>query len=164
MRLSVLASGEVAVVIPRFASESVARSFVLQKYEWIIKRLLEIKERSKLDLPLVVNARDYARCKLQALTLVEGKIAKFQKIYSFEYNKIFIKNQKTVWGSCSSQKNLNFSYKILGLEDDLVEYIVAHELCHLVEMNHSRNFWSLVENLLPDYKEKRKKLKNIKVE
>jgi len=81
------------------------------------------------------------------------KVAKFNKIYGFEYNKINIKNQKTRWGSCSKKGNLNFNYKIALLPERMAEYIVVHELCHLGEFNHSRKFWNLVAKTMPEYQE-----------
>jgi predicted metal-dependent hydrolase len=64
------------------------------------------------------------------------------------------------WGSCSSRGNINLSTRLLFAPDDVVDYVVIHELAHLVEMNHSDRFWSLVEKAMPDYKEKILWLKN----
>jgi predicted metal-dependent hydrolase len=68
--------------------------------------------------------------------------------------------QKSRWGSCSGQGNLNFNCLLMRAPDDVVDYVIVHELCHRKEMNHSDRFWTLVESVLPDYKEKRKWLKD----
>lgn len=68
------------------------------------------------------------------------------------YNKISIKDTFTRWGSCSSKRNLNFSFRLVFAPKEVFEYIVVHEVCHLVEMNHSANYWALVKSLMPNYK------------
>jgi predicted metal-dependent hydrolase len=78
---------------------------------------------------------------------------------NFEYSKVRVKRQKTRWGSCSSNGNLNFNFKLLKLRKELIDYVIVHELCHLKEMNHSPRFWSLVEEIIPNYKELRKELR-----
>jgi predicted metal-dependent hydrolase len=73
--------------------------------------------------------------------------------------KIFIKNTRTRWGSCSSKGNLNFSYRLCLLPGDLSDYIIIHELCHLREFNHSSKFWDLVALLAPEFDAHRDELK-----
>lgn len=75
------------------------------------------------------------------------------------YRRIRIAEQKTVWGSCSSSGTLSFHWKLMLAPIRVQEYVIVHEMCHLVEMNHSKAFWSLVESQMPDYKEQRKWLK-----
>ena len=70
-----------------------------------------------------------------------------------------MRNQKTRWGSCSSQGNLNFNNRLLLVPEELVDYVVVHELAHRKEMNHPNAFWNVVEKYMPDYKERRKKLR-----
>lgn len=90
------------------------------------------------------------------------KVEAYSAVYGFRASRISIRNPKTRWGSCSEKGNLNFSYKLLFLPDVLADYIVVHELCHLAELNHSAKFWQLVAKTLPDYKERRKALRNKK--
>ncbi len=76
------------------------------------------------------------------------------------HKKIFIKDQKTRWGSCSRQGNLNFNFRLVMAPPDILEYIVAHEVCHLVHQNHSRDYWSLVASHYPRFREARKWLRS----
>ena len=68
------------------------------------------------------------------------------------YNKITLRRQKTRWGSCSSKKNLNFNWQLVYFEPKIIDYVIIHELAHLTHMNHSKNFWQLVEKYDPEYK------------
>lgn len=104
--------------------------------------------------------KDYLLYKKEALKLVEERINHFNLFYNYKWNKIFIKNQKTRWGSCSKKGNLNFNYKIVRLSRELADYIIVHELCHLGEFNHSKNFWVLIEKTIPNYKTLKDTLKH----
>lgn len=70
-----------------------------------------------------------------------------------------INGAKTRWGSCSAKRSLNFSWRLIMAEDDVIDYVVVHELAHIVEMNHSERFWVVVEDALPDYRERKARLK-----
>ena len=95
----------------------------------------------------------------RAMNLVLDIIDRHPGLPRFKYNNIKIRDQKTRWGSCSSKRNLNFNYRLIFLPRGLAEYIVIHEFCHLAHMNHSKEFWALVEKLSPDYKKHKKLLK-----
>lgn len=69
-----------------------------------------------------------------------------------EFNQIFIKDQQTLWASCSGKKNLNFSYRIIKMPPAVQDYLIVHELCHLTYMNHGAEYWALVAQHCPDYK------------
>lgn len=83
----------------------------------------------------------------------------YAKLMNTSYQKITIKDQKTRWGSCSNHKNLNFNWRLLMMPKEVLDYVVVHELAHTLEMNHSKNFWLHVEEIIPDYKKYRKFLK-----
>lgn len=73
--------------------------------------------------------------------------------------QVRLKHTHTVWGSCSRKRNINLSSRLLFAPPDVIDYVIIHELAHLVEMNHSERFWQLVEKVMPDYQEKEKWLK-----
>lgn len=73
---------------------------------------------------------------------------------------IRIKEQKTIWGSCSSLSNINYNWRLIMAPISVIDYIVVHELCHLVHRDHSSRFWGLVEQTIPDYKKEKEWLKN----
>ncbi|MFQ6087528.1 MAG: M48 family metallopeptidase [Methanosarcinales archaeon] len=79
---------------------------------------------------------------------------RFSDELKVNYNKVFIRTQKTKWASCSSNRNLNFNLKLISLPKELIEYVVLHEIVHVKESNHNRNFWRVVEKYYPNYKEK----------
>src|SRR3989344_4944712 len=103
-----------------------------------------------------VRRGHYLLHKEHARALILGKVNHFSGLYGCTLNKIFIKNQRTCWGSCSKKGNLNFNYKILFLPEKAQDYIIVHEVCHLKEFNHSKRFWDLVAKTIPDYLEIRR--------
>ena len=96
---------------------------------------------------------------LRAKKIFPERTAYFAKRMGVTYNRITIREQKTRWGSCSSAGNLNFNWKLLLMPPELLDYVVVHELAHRKEMNHSPRFWAIVEKELPDYCNRREKLK-----
>ncbi len=96
--------------------------------------------------------KHYVAHKENARALVHERLLYWNQFYNFEYKRVAIRNQRRCWGSCTSLKNLNFSYKLLFLPPHLLDYIIVHELCHLKELNHGQNFWALVAEQVPDYK------------
>jgi predicted metal-dependent hydrolase len=157
LRIAVKSGGEVFVTKPRFMPEFLARNFLAQKSEWILDKIAKAENRKKL---LAQGTReDFLRIAPNARALVLKKIGELNRVYNFDFGRVAIRNQKTRWGSCSQAGNLNFNYRIAILPDRLADYIVAHELCHLREMNHSQKFWNLVAVAIPDYAICRRELK-----
>ena len=106
----------------------------------------------------------YLKYKEKARTLVENRISEFNKFHNYKINRIAIRNQRTRWGSCSKNGNLNFNYKLALIPESLADYVIVHEICHLGEFNHSKNFWQLVEKTIPDYIKRREDLRKINSE
>jgi hypothetical protein len=96
----------------------------------------------------------------QAHELVGAFVAKINEKLRYRVNRIFIRDQKSKWGACSSQRNLSFNWRLVMAPLDVIRYVVIHELCHLEEFNHTRRFWSLVQRECPDYARHREWLRS----
>lgn len=159
IRLVIHYSGILKVTIPYKVDEKRAEDFIIQKSKWIIGRIEYFKNNPrKITKHSKEEIKDY---KEKTKTVVLSRLEYWNTFYNFAYKKVTIKNVKSRWGSCSKMGNLNFNYKLALLSQELVDYIVVHELCHLGEMNHSVKFWNLVARTIPHYKELRKQLKQI---
>jgi predicted metal-dependent hydrolase len=158
LRLAVYCDGAFVVTSPRHLGQNIIEKFIIQKSQWILDKLDYFGGFAE-SFKVKNTTAAYLKYKERARKLVENKIIKFNKTYKFRYNKIAIKNQKTRWGSCSKRGNLNFNYKIVLLPEQLAEYVIVHELCHLGEFNHSRKFWKLVARALPNFTEIQNDLK-----
>lgn len=157
LRLSLTKNGY-SISAPKYVTIKVITAFIHDNKEWVLRhfnKFLEYSTNSSL------NKNDYKKYKKQALLLATKKVELFNKYYNFKFNKIFIRNQKSRWGSCSSTGNLSFNYQIVHLREDLLDYLIVHELCHLDEMNHSKSFYNLIAKTIPKYKLLQKELKNI---
>ncbi len=95
----------------------------------------------------------------QAAEVLHKKTHEFAKMLQVDFEAVYIKDQKSRWGSCSGRGNLNFNFRILMAPEEVCDYVVIHELCHLVHMNHSKEFWDLVASVCPGYKVCKKWLK-----
>ncbi len=158
LRLAVYPGGELVVSAPRSLSLRTIEQFIVRKSKWVLEKIGELT-----SVPKIVKTKnsrlDFIRNKSTALKIARQKMEHFNQFYGLKWKKIMIKNQKTRWGSCSRQGNINFNYKIALLPERAVDYIIVHEMCHLVEMNHSRKFWNLVAKTVPDYARVRKQLR-----
>lgn len=149
------------VTKPVYVSGLAAERFIREQEDWIIKTL---EKYQKLGTDLFKGTRkDYLAYKKTAEQLVSQKLEHWNQFYGFQYNRVSVRNHKHQWGSCSRLKNLNFNYKILFLPNEMSDYIVVHELCHLKEMNHSARFWSLVARAIPNHVEVRRALRKYPV-
>ncbi|KJS88267.1 MAG: hypothetical protein JM58_01535 [Peptococcaceae bacterium BICA1-8] len=98
--------------------------------------------------------------KNQAQQVYQEKLEHYSKIMGLKYNQLRIKNQATRWGSCSSKGNLNLNWRVIMAPEDVIDYLIIHELAHLKFMNHSQQFWQLVATFKPDYIKWKKWLKD----
>ncbi len=112
-------------------------------------RYLKAHKKKVLYFALREFASRYLTRKLEHLAEVTGS----------SYNRLRIKDHKSKWGSCSGLRNINLNWQLIFLEEELINYVIIHELMHLREMNHSSQFWAWVERYCPNYKTYRKQLK-----
>lgn len=98
----------------------------------------------------------------KAIEFLPVRTFELAKENSLSPSKVSVRKQKTRWGSCSPSGAISLNYKLMMLRKELIDYVIIHELCHLVELNHSKRFWRLVGKIVPDYAELRKELRGFR--
>ncbi len=96
----------------------------------------------------------------EAKRIIMERLEYCADLYNFTYNKVYIRNQRTLWGSCSSKKNLSFNWRLIQTPLDIIDYIVVHELVHTKILRHTKAYWKKVGSLYPQYTQARGWLKN----
>ena len=161
LAIQITPDAQVIVRAPYRMPNSVIREFIREKEEWIrdhLEKMLQIKE-TRDQFPRL-SYKEIQKLADQALQIIPQRVAHYAPLVSVTYGRITIRNQKTRWGSCSTKGNLNFNCLLMLTPPEVMDYVVVHELCHRKEMNHSPRFWAEVERILPDYKVRRKWLKD----
>jgi hypothetical protein len=120
------------------------------------------RRKNQNDRPAMSEKEIKQLCAKAAIVLKQ-KTEYYARIIGVDYGKITIRHQKTRWGSCSSKGNINYNCMLMLVPDELQDYVVVHELCHRIHMNHSPEFWAEVAKVLPDYKQRRKRLKENRI-
>ncbi len=172
MRIIVHPDGRVVVTVSYRMPTLLAKQFVYAKSSWIEERKMAFHtkelERIAQGLPkkltLGEDKKEYTQLKEQARTILEKRVPELNTLYGFAYKNITVRNQKTRWGSCSTKGNLNFNYKVAFLPQEMMDYVIVHELCHLSEFNHSKKFWNLVAKVIPDHVDIRRSIKKMSFE
>ena len=159
IRILVNQEGRVTVTGPLRASKALLVSVLDAQAEWVQSKRRAFALTDTKIPKLAGSDREFQEYKKQALVLVKAKLEYWNKHYGYTYKQVTVRNQTTRWGSCSAKGNLNFHYRILFLPEQLADYLIVHELCHLKAFDHSARFWGLVEETIPDYRERRKALR-----
>jgi len=185
-RIEIKHDGKIKVIAPKGYD---VKAFVKRKQGWIDKKLKEISDlqhqAESKDNTLLLNGLPYELKYGDAIKIdnvrrivmvsdlaelytwireklreeVSYKAILLSRLMDTNYNRIFIKRQKTRWASCSGKGNLSFNMAMMSLPETLREYIVVHELSHQIERNHSKKFWKVVERQYPNYKNAKAELK-----
>lgn len=152
--------GKLIVRVPKKLPIADVNKFILDKEHWIKKHMNIIKQRSETKSDIVnITEHDIVELTNNAKQLVPRIVEQYANIMGVDYGRITIRHQKTRWGSCSSKGNLNFNCLLMLAPRDVLEYVIVHELAHRKEMNHSKDFWKIVEEVKPDYKKAKRWLK-----
>ena len=149
--------GTITVRAPYGTPEHLIAKAVQEHERWISGALAKQKIRSERSASLTDT--DIAALKKSAKNVLKEKTEYFSKIMGIKYGRITITSAKTRFGSCSSKGNISYSYRLMMYPEEAIDDVVVHELAHRIEMNHSPRFYAIVERILPDYKKRRKLLK-----
>lgn len=156
---------QITVRAPYHLSDVRIREFVESKQTWILKHLAIMQDRQAHDpIPAgVISDKELRHMTEEARIIIPERVKYFAKIIGVTYGQITIRHQKTRWGSCSSSGNLNFNCMLMATSPELIDYVVVHELCHRKQMNHSPLFWKELEEILPDYRNLRSRLREYRL-
>ena len=147
-------NGQVIVKVPIKLKEQYINEFVRKKSKWIYDKVKEDKQKPKLEEK--IEAKDIE----ELSKIVQENIRKYSTVLGITPKKVRIRNIKYAWGSCSSNQNITINMKLAKKQEKVIEYVVLHEMCHLIYMNHSKKFWKLIESYMPQYKQYKEILKN----
>jgi len=159
LALYVRQDGRLEVRAPLRTSKAYIDSFVSQKQDWIENTRNKLSARHSNKKTIELTRQDELRYKNQAKGYFLQKCRHFAEQMGLNHGSVKVNSARTRWGSCNRNGDINFTYRLLFAPEELIDYVVVHELAHTKEMNHSERFWRIVEQTMPDYKARRKKLK-----
>ena len=153
--LQITPEGRVVVRCPEGVSDREVKNFVRSKEQWLKSHLAKLPPAlPKFTQEELEILTEEARCDLAR------RVSRYARQMGLTYGRITVRRQKSRWGSCSSQGNLNFNCLLMLTPPEIRDYVVVHELCHRKEMNHSARFWAEVDKILPDYEARRRWLRD----
>lgn len=154
IKFSISTSGRLAMSVPTYTSEFLARRFLSANRK-------NIRERLPIKDPKEQRARDYQKKLLtrKAKEYLPYRLEYYAKLYGYNYNKCRLSHANTRWGSCSSNRTISLNIGLMKLPEVLRDYVIIHELAHLNHMDHSRLFWEEVGKHDKNYKLHEKRLK-----
>lgn len=151
----------VRVRAPRTMAQSDIDAFLLSRKDWIEKHLSRVRrEMAETPQYQILTTNEMRGLVSAALKDIPQRVERFAPLVGVDYGRITIRNQRSRWGSCSAKGNLNFNCLLMLMPEEIRDYIVVHELCHRLEMNHSAVFWGHVERVLPEFRTYRKWLRD----
>lgn len=155
--LRVVPSGEIILTLPWLASQREGLRFLESKREWILRT----RERQARRMETFARTTDpdlgegdmdtyIEQLRAEAKRVLPERLAELAEAYGFSYNRVFIKHNRSNWGSCSTRGNINLNLNLVRLPGLLQDYVMLHELTHLREMNHGPRFHAALEQVCAD--------------
>lgn len=141
---------EVAREAPKAREYHAQGKFLYLGKDRFLHELIDSSELNEEVLKRNLKKFYIASCR----SIIEERIKIYQKQLKVKPKIIEIVESKAKWGSCSSDKKLTFNYRLAMAPVEVIDYVIIHELCHILHMNHDRSFWRRVGSIMPDYKEK----------
>jgi len=140
------------VVRPRATRAEIEEAIDFHR-EWLTRQLAKAAP-ARLDLHRLSLTEEQGRKEARArISLIAQSEA---AALGVTYKRLTVRDQRSRWGSCSSNACLSFNWRLVLAPHDVLDYVVVHEVCHLVELNHSARFWKLVEKRRPDYRDSKR--------
>lgn len=138
----------VEVRCPKRTSKKTIHEIVLKKKNWIEKTRQKVLSENRKDF----SEEEKIKFIEMGKKIIPEKVEYFSKIMEVKPISVRIGNAKSYWGCCSGNNRLTFSWRLMQATDDVIDYVVVHELAHIKEHNHSMAFWEEVKKIIPEYK------------
>jgi len=138
------------VAVPYWVSYKEARSVLEKNLSWVYRFIGKMKKAKEEHSRLLLRDREMSSG--AAKRNLKSKLSRLALEYGYEYEKVQIRSQRTRWGSCSHKNNISLNIKLIKLPEELVNYVILHELVHTRVKNHKNAFWSELEKVLPNAK------------
>jgi len=151
-------NGEKLLYLGREYNLIIYEDYLREKPEVYIEEghiVVNFKENNKADVEKSLELW-YRK---EALNYILGSIKQYEKIFNKKPKAIVVKEQKKRWGSCTYDNRLLFNWRCVMARPQAIDYVILHEMCHIVHKDHSKNFWNLVDSIMPSYKEEKQWLK-----
>lgn len=155
--LEVKEDTSITIRVPKKCSDKKIIEVIEKNKQWFLSKYE--KQKLKKEQEVTYTDIQIKKYREEARKILTELTDYYAEIMNVTYHKIYIREQKTCWGSCSSKKNISFNWKLILYPKEAQEYVVVHELAHLKYMNHSNEFWKEVEKILPDFKKRQMILK-----
>jgi predicted metal-dependent hydrolase len=164
VRIAIKQDLQITVSFSKYCSLRKAQQFFESRIIWVSNSLQKMAKRqeirtkhqtpiNKLTDPEFLDKKHYLILRCRQLA----------EIHSYQIGRVNLRKQKSIWGSCSAQNNISLNVNLAYLKDELIDYVILHELAHTKVKNHSRKFWDELERVLPDSKELNQQLKNCRI-
>ena len=135
-------------------------AFVEKNREWIDANMAKAQSRTRrVDAYGMMSPNEISALCILAEEAIPPKVERFAKILGVTYGRISVRHMKSLWGSCTADGDLSFNCLLMKAPESVMDYVIVHELCHRLEMNHSPAFWEHVSAVIPDHKKQRKWLR-----
>ncbi len=151
----------VVVTIPCFVPYKTGLEFFLTKKDWVMK--IQTRQRELTGAGHIPTPEEIEDLRKEAKEVLPKRLLELAARYSFEYNSVRIKHNSSNWGSCSRKGNINLNLNLARLPDELRDYVILHELCHLRHPNHGPEFHALLESICPDHLAKQRALRGYRL-
>jgi predicted metal-dependent hydrolase len=156
-------NGEVVVRAPLRTPRRTVEDIVRRKAGWIERQRRDISRRGGATEAPTLTPTQLSKARAAAEPVLQAAVDRWARTMNCTPKRLLVRNQKRIWGSCARDGTLRLNWRLALLPQALIDYVVVHELTHLRVRNHQREFWSAVEAVLPDYRERRAQLRAVRL-
>lgn len=158
--LEITTDADLLVRAPNKMPQYEIEAFVEKNREWIDANMAKAKSRTKrVDAYGMMSPNEISALCILAEAAIPPKVERYAQILGVTYGRVSVRHMKSLWGSCTAEGDLSFNCLLMKAPESVMDYVIVHELCHRLEMNHSPVFWEHVSAVIPDHKKQRKWLR-----